>query len=284
MHRIVQLYKEFTSLEGILFIYSLSFSLLLALAPSLIIFVMLFDFAYLSDEVIQSIITFIEQMIPQELIGGFIEFLGAQNFNLIPSIITLCASFWLASRSVYSFMLISANHEEVDVPKWAIRLRAIYLFVVLAILIVAAIIIGSIMKEYLPLVSSIMMFILFTLMYRALSFRKRNLSFGILGGLFCTIAILCVSALFLTIVGRFTSYETVYGPLSSLVTLLLAIYIISGIIYFGFCLNIVFEDTYQQEHLLEMKSQKYYAFCMNIQNKLKKLGKKKDQYKEEEVL
>ncbi len=274
MNRIIQLYKEFTSLEGSLFIYSLSFSLLLALAPSLIIFVMLFDFAYLPDETIQSIIIFIEQIIPKELIGGFIDFLGTKDFNLVPSIITLCVSFWLASRSVYSFMLISANHEEVDVPKWAIRIRAIYLFVLLAIIVVGAIIIGSIMKEYLPLVSAVVMFIVFTLMYRALSFRKRNVSFGLLGGLFCTIAILCVSALFLTIVGRFTSYETVYGPLSSLVTLLLAIYIISGIIYFGFCLNIVFEDDYKSESKLEMKSQRYYRFCMDLQKKLSNLWKK----------
>lgn len=263
MKKIIAVYREFTSSDGSLFIYSLSFSFLLALAPSLIIFVMLFNFAYL-DPVI--LVQFLERFIPSEFLGEFIMYLIPKEYNLIPAILTLCTSFWLASRSVYSFLLISAQHESVDVPKWSIRVRAIYLFICLAILIVASIFLGTMLNDYLPLVSAMIMFILFTLMYRALSFRKRNLSYGIIGGLFTTVAILGVAALFFTLVNEFTSYETVYGSLASLVTLLLSIYIISFVIYFGYCLNLVFEDNYLNEEQLPMKSAYYFKVCQKITN------------------
>lgn len=265
MKKIVALYQEFTSFEGSLFIYSLSFSFLLALAPSLIIFVMLFNFAYLDPNIL---IGFVERFIPKEILGDFILYIVPKEYNLIPAVITLCTSFWLASRSVYSFLLISAQHEEVDVPKWAVRLRAIYLFICLALLIVVSIFIGSWLSDYLPLVSAMIMFIIFTMIYRSLSFRKRNFSFGIIGGLFSTIAILGVAALFFTLVNEFTSYETVYGSLASLVTLLLSIYIISFIIYFGYCLNLVFEDHYLYEDRLPMKSAAYFNACQRITDKI----------------
>ena len=52
MKWIMDLYREFTSFEGSLFKYSLSFSLLLALAPSLLLIAMLFRFAYLPMDII----------------------------------------------------------------------------------------------------------------------------------------------------------------------------------------------------------------------------------------
>ena len=97
MNKIVALYQEFTSFEGSLFIYSLSFSFLLALAPSLIIFVMLFNFAYLDPNIL---IGFVERFIPKEILGDFILYIVPKEYNLIPAIITLCTSFWLASRCV----------------------------------------------------------------------------------------------------------------------------------------------------------------------------------------
>lgn len=265
MKKIIAVYKEFTSFDGSLFIYSLSFSFLLALAPSLIIFVMLFNFAYLDPNML---VAFVERFIPKEILGDFIAYIVPREYNLIPAIITLCTSFWLASRSVYSFLLISAQHEEIEVPKWAIRIRAIYLFIILALLIVASIFIGTLLSEYLPLVSATIMFVIFTMIYRALSFRKRNVTFGVIGGLFTTIAILGVAALFFTLVNEFTSYESVYGSLASLVTLLLSIYIISFIIYFGYCLNLVFEDDYLHEDRLPMKSETYFRICQNISDKI----------------
>lgn len=276
MQRFVDLYKEFTSFEGSLFKYSLSFSFLLALAPSLVIIVMLFKYNLLPiDIIINFIMSFLPYASSEETITTIIQFFLERQYNLVSFFITLCVSFYLASRIVFSFLLISASHEEVDVPKWAIRLKSIILFIMFLALLVGCVTVGTFLKEYLPLVSSGLMLLLFTMMYRALSFRKRNWSFGILGAIFTTLMILCLASLFITIINHFTSYQDVYGPLASLVTLLLAIYLISCIIYFGYCLNIVFEDDYGEEYRLPLKNQKFFAICTKITEMVEKRVMKK---------
>ena len=82
--------------------------------------------------------------------------------------------------------------------------------------------------------------------------------------------ILCLASLFITIINHFTSYQDVYGPLASLVTLLLAIYLISCIIYFGYCLNIVFEEDYGKEYRLPLKYDKFFALCTRITEMVEK--------------
>lgn len=278
MRRLISLYHEFTSFEGSLFKYSLSFSFLLALAPSLIIIVMLFKYGLLPIEMIQDfIMSFLPYESSETTVTTVIQFFLDRQYNLVNFVITLCASFYLASRIVFSFLLISASHEEVDVPKWAIRVKSIFLFIMLLALLCVSVAIGTYLKEYLPLVSSILMLVLFTMMYRSLSFRKRNWSFGILGAIFTTLMILCLASLFITMINHFTSYQDVYGPLASLVALLLAIYLISCIIYFGYCLNLVFEDEYKQESILPLKSARFFALSIKISDAIRKkvIDKKK---------
>lgn len=278
MQRFLDLYKEFTSFEGSLFKYSLSFSFLLALAPSLVIIVMLFKYNLLPiDIIINFIMSFLPYASSEETITTIIQFFLERQYNLVSFIITLCVSFYLASRIVFSFLLISASHEEVDAPKWAIRIKSIVLFIMFLAMLVGCVTVGTFLKEYLPLVSSGLMLLLFTMMYRALSFRKRNWSFGILGAIFTTLMILCLASLFITMINHFTSYQDVYGPLASLVTLLLAIYLISCIIYFGYCLNIVFEEDYGEEYRLPLKNQKFFALCTKITEMAEKrfINKKK---------
>ena len=77
------------------------------------------------------------------------------------------------------------------------------------------------------------------------------------------------------IVTKFTSYQDVYGPLASLVTLLLAIYLISCIIYFGFCLNLVIEDEYGYEQHLPLKHGRFYDLAIHISHKISKLIERK---------
>lgn len=261
-----QLYQEYTSFEGSLFRYSLSFSLLLAIAPSLVVFAMLFNFAFLTPEVLRDVMNMLH--IPVALFESVFDWFLNKEYELIPSIVTLCISFWLASRSVYSFLLISANHEEVKIPKTVIRIQSIVMFVILAILIVSVVAIASMLSHILPLIASICMIPLFTLMYRAVSFRKRAWSYGLIGAVFSTTAIMITSFLSFLLIRKFTSYSNIYGPLASLVALLLVIYIISSIFYAGYCLNIVFDDDYQKEYLLTMKHKRFYTICERIYEKL----------------
>lgn len=268
MQTIKELYREFTSFEASLFRYSFAFSLLLALAPALTIFAYLFEYAYLD---INILIDFISKILPNELIVPYVDFILAKKFtNYISLIVTIGVAFWFASRSIYSLMLINANHEDIDLPKWSIRILSIFVFIFIAILIVIIIFINTKLSAYLPLVASGGMFILFYLLYRSLSFYKKDLMYGVMGGLFATLGILVVAYLFLGIVNHFTSYTTVYGPLASIVVLTLALYVISSIIYFGYCLNVVFD-----EH--KFKGYKYSVYsnlCIKLNNKFMKNKRK----------
>lgn len=275
MAKIKAVYMEFTSFEGSLFRYSLSFSLLLAVAPSLILFAMLFKYAYISEDVVMNFIVKFLPITDVDTVNQVLLYFTSKDYNSIISVIvTICTSFYLASRSIYSFLLISASHEEVDIPKWAIRVKSIVMFILMTVLLVGSIYIATKFLAFLPFVASGIMLLLFFMMYRALSFRKRNVTFGLVGAMFTTVCILGLAALFVNVINYFTSYETIYGPLASLVTLLLAIYLISCIIYLGFCLNIVIEDDYGIEKDLPLKNPTAIAWANalvdNVKERLKK--------------
>ena len=100
MYKIKCLYREFTSFEGSLFKYSLSFSLLLALAPSLLIFALMFKFAYLDDTII---LNFIMNFIPDgnlETINQLFQFFTSKDY-LILYRYDVC--FLLSGKSQYFF-------------------------------------------------------------------------------------------------------------------------------------------------------------------------------------
>ncbi len=267
LEKLRKLIEHFNSFEGRLFCYSLSFSFLLALAPALTLFVMLFVFFYLDPQII---VEFGSKFVPEEYIQPYVEFLLSKDVvGLLPLLTTLIIALWLASRSIYSFLLISAQHERVDYPKWSIRLKSLLVFlglcVYLVITIYGVVLIGTWIPALLPLAGAMVILAAFILFYRTISFEKKELSYGVVGGLFATAAILGVGYLFFYIVNRFTSYSLVYGPLASLVVLLLSIYVISSIIYFGYLLNVVFED----ENKLPMyKANWYFGLCVQIHERL----------------
>lgn len=263
MDKIKKLIEQFTSFEGSLFCYSLSFSFLLALAPALTIFVMLFVLFYLDPQII---IEFGTRFLPAEYITPYVDFILSKDVTgLIPLVTTLAISMWLASRSIYSFLLVSAQHETITYPKWSIRIKSLVVALVLCGYVIASIyaviLLSAWFPSLMPLGVSSILLLAFILFYRTISFEKKELSYGVVGGLFATISIGGVGYLFFYIVNRFTSYSVVYGPLASLVVLLLSIYVISSIIYFGYLLNVVFEDKSTHPR---MKSAVWFNFCTSV--------------------
>ena len=159
-------------------------------------------------------------------------------------IVSMIISFWLASRSNYSFLLISSKREEVLIPKWIIRAESYLQFLVVTVYVIgAAILITSLsfMDPWLmPVVYLIAAFFGFYMFYRFSSFLKREKSYGVVGALAATLGVLLIGILFFEIINRFTNYDNVYGPLSSLVILFLSIYLIASVIYIGYILNQAF--------------------------------------------
>lgn len=275
MDKVKGMISEFMSPESNLFIYSLSFGLLLSLAPSLIVFAMMFKWGHFLD--VNVILEMLHELhlsadLQVQVEEVFAEFMN-KDYGFVPAITTLCLSFWLASRSIYSFLLISASHEKVDVMKFSIRIQSIVMFVIFVALLIAGIICATLLYyvvdvSLLPLLAVLIMVPVFTIMYRALSFRKRSLSFGIIGGLFTTTAVILLSYLSFILINQMIAYNRIYGSLASLVALLLVIYIISSVIYLGFLLNLIFEESYGKEETLPMKHLKYYIVCERMYYKL----------------
>lgn len=92
MKKILQVYEMFTSYDGTTFVYALSYSLLLALAPLTALLVVFFRS---SPAGLASILDFAEQYIPQDLLSPFIDFfLGNSPVELIPLIFFIVVSLW----------------------------------------------------------------------------------------------------------------------------------------------------------------------------------------------
>lgn len=259
-------FLEFFSQEGSLFRYSLSFCFLLALFPSLIVVVIMFQNEILD---LQKILPFIYQYLPKEIIQPFIEYITAKDYtNLMSVIFTLSLSGYLASNSFYSFMLISANHEKFDTYGILIRMKAILLFCLVVIAIMVAVIISQVFGISIFITGLVVVLGGLYLFYRTLSFQRRPWNYGLPGAILATVMMVIFGILFFYIIKTFTSYHSIYGPLSSVVVLLLSIYVFSSIIYFGYCLNNVFSFCYPNKRI---KMAKFYRHGEKWIDKIKNI-------------
>ena len=136
MRVIKEIYRQFDSFDGRLFRYALAFSLLLAIAPILIALILVFQNSIILNEgAAEVLVSVLIQYLPRDIIVPFVEWFSGEGepIGFWATISTLAISFYLASRSIYSFLLISAQVEKVKVPAVYIRLRAILLTVYFAL-------------------------------------------------------------------------------------------------------------------------------------------------------
>lgn len=241
MNRLKRLWKMYFSEEGNLLTYALAFSILLTLAPSLLIFVLLLAYAYIDFKLIEDILL---SFLPYDSSSQFqliVDYFIHREYSWMSFISTMSASFYLASKSIYSFLLISSQNEKVELPKWYLRIRSIWIYVNLVLFVV------FILYLFYPWILAyfwlriIALWLCFYLLYQSLCFRQNTWYYGFKGALFACIAFSLLATLFVHVIQYFTSYQVIYGPLASVVTLILLIYLISSIIYIGFCLNVVWQ-------------------------------------------
>lgn len=253
MRKLRQVIQEFLSLEGSLFRYSLSYCFLLAFLPGIIVALLLFQYSIVG---VDSLLEFLYRFVPEELISPFVEFIMNKSYASIWAVaLSLIAPCYVASKSFYSFMLISAKHETFDSHKILIRIKSIILFFVFIALIVGLAILVHFLSWNVFTGFGLGLFIVFWIFFRMLSFENRPFTYGMAGALFTSVAILLIGYVFFYFIALFSSYQTMYGPLASLVVLFLAVYVISCIIYFGYCLNIVYGN---HKKVKAYKSKWYY--------------------------
>ncbi len=271
MRKIIASIAQIHSFEGSLFVYSLSFSLLLTIAPAFIVFVA--SFQWLNIDVNQ-LIHLLSQIMPVELISPFIDFLlNKSSASVWVSMISMGVSLFLASRCIYSFLLIAVSVEKVDYPKWSIRIYSvfvlIYLYVIGCVMLTSYL--GRISFIYVPLLYFSAALFGFYVFYHLCTFKDRGKSYGFIGALFSTIAIYLVGLLFFQIIYHFTNYDSIYGPLASLMVLFLSVLVISMIIYLGYVLNTQFVNTKKEKN----RRNWFFHFCADIETGILRKVKEK---------
>ena len=252
MGKIKDLLTRYTSSKGDLFRYSLSYCLLLSIFPALTI--ILFFFKSTGIDAV-SLINGLYEFIPQDLIEPFVEFILTKDYSTFVSlIVTLVVACYVSSKAFYSLMLLSEEDEGFEIYKLLVRIKAFVSFSIF-ILIICAI---SIVNQFIDVMTSYLFLmtlpVVFYFMYRILSFEKKPWSYGIVGSIFSSVSIVFVGNVFLWFIKYFTRYDSLYGPIVSLVILFLAVYIISSIIYFGYCLNGIYGKSYDAPAFKHLKS------------------------------
>lgn len=253
IQNIIAAIVQCTSQEGRIFRYSLSYCILLVLFPSLVVIVVMFQNGLINIDIVLNLIY---QFVPQAFIEPFINYVLSRDYVTgLSGIIALVVSGYMASNIFYSFMLISAKSEEFKTYGFLIRIKSSLFFA----LFIAIIIFVTFLINYGPLggklITLIAAFFILYVFFRTLTFAKRSYWYGVPGALCCSIAIIIVGALFFDFIKVFTSYENIYGPLTSVAIALLAIYVVATIIYFGYCLNNEFDSDCE---ITEYKSAWFY--------------------------
>lgn len=266
MRRFYNVILKFISPQGNLSRYSLSFCILLALLPTLIIFLRIFQSDILNSP---NLIDLLYDYIPEMILAPFIEYILSQEYygNLTSLIISTGFSIYLASNAFYSFMLISKTDEEFDTYMILLRVKAVVLFVLMILAIAGLIFINYIILINKPIIMLLGLLIVFYYFYRYLSFEKRPLSYGFIGAVFTSSCIVLIGGGFFYVVEHYSRYNTLYGPLASLVIMVISIYLISNVIYFGYCLNHEYGRSFSKK---VYKHQIFYSIANQYIDKIVK--------------
>lgn len=235
----LMIYKLAMSADGSLFVYALSYSLLLGLAPFLIIAV-IFIGNYLFS--VEQMINLFSLYIPASLIEPFVSYIAISNFDSLWALLTLLgAAVWVASKSLHSFLLAASVRDGVVFNGIILRILSMVYFLFLLLIIIVSGILVSLINIPTTIFLPFLLLGFFFVFYWLLSFRKIKVKELLYGSLFTMVSILLVGALFFQIVNRFFNYDTIYGPFASVMVLLLSLNIISQIIYIGYLITYVYK-------------------------------------------
>lgn len=249
--KLIESYRMLKTYNGTLFVYAFSYALIIGIAPFLIIAVLIASNFVLD---MQTMIEFLGYYIPTDLIVPFINYvveIAPSDFILLISLASV--SFWVASRSVYSFLLESSRIDKFEIPSLILRVVSVLYF---AFIIVGAFVV-FVLVSYLPpynyITIPLLLWFMMIVFYRLISFRFSQFSDVYMGAGIATAGLIGLGRLFFTYVNDYSNYQSIYGPLASLMIMLISVYFISYIIYFGFCINVVLFDDSDRDLNLENK-------------------------------
>ncbi len=249
--KLIQSYKMVSTHNGTLFVYAFSYALILAIAPFLIIAVLvasqfLVNFGKLID--------YLSYYIPSDLITPFVRYVSEVAPSDIVLLISLASvSFWVASKTVYSFLLESARIDDIKVSSLALRIISVIYFLLILLGAYVMVLVIGFFPGYNMIAVPLMLWALLCVFYRLVSFKFASFKDVYLGGLVAMVGLVVLGRLFFVYVNDFSNYENIYGPLASLMILLISVYFVAYIIYFGHCLNVSLDDGHDRKRKFHLK-------------------------------
>lgn len=240
MTKLKILFKMYTSHDSQIFQLGFAYSILLSLVPILIIFIVLFNRFALD---IDAIVEIFGQVIDTDLLNSFIKFFTAENSGeFLSLIILLIISFNLGARAFMTYLYLTQRIESNHYRWWFLKLRALQGLLTLIITVVASVYITT----QLGLNNSFVQFLVFItallLLYRFLALEHRSLLDVYKGALVAAVGLYLMTFVLYAFFNNIFNYQSIYGPLASLMVLLLSIYALAKIIHFGYCINYVFRN------------------------------------------
>ena len=238
-------YKMVKSHEGTLFVYAFSYSLITGIAPFLIIAVVIAS-TFLLD--VNAMIDMISHFIPADLIEPFISYVKDSNFSDFILLVSLSSvSFWVASKSVYSFLLESSRIDEIKIRSIVLRAISVLYFLIIIVGGLSVMVLLNYLPPYNYITVPLLLWLMMMSFYRLISFRFSSFSDVYMGSALATSGLIVLGKIFFIYINDYSNYRTIYGPLSSLMILLISCYFISLVVYYGFCVNVVFYKKDQPE-------------------------------------
>lgn len=234
---------------------NIAFFFVLALIPMLTIIVIIASYFSISMD---TIINFIENLLPNEASSLIVEVISGKGFDSSVGVFNLIALF---SASNGTYAIISASNTLYQVPHsdgLKDRLKSVILLFILLLLIVFLIIVPLFGEKILSLLGTsqlvetlktihqivqwpltiFLVYINLKLIYTIAPSVKVTSKSTTYGALFTTVIWTIATAIFSYYLSHFAHYNIIYGNLSSLIILMMWLYIISYVFVMGMAINV----------------------------------------------
>ena len=253
---IKKVWKAFNRLEMRVLPGNVAFFFVLALIPIITLTIFIASKVSIS---LNTIINFIEQILPNEARRVVVDFISGKGLDTGMGTFNLIA-FVVASNGTYAVISASNTLYKVkDTDPLRDRVKSIVLLIILIMLIIFLIavpILGSLFLSMLKntyLVSQIkniyriikwpftffMIYVTLKLIYTIAPSKNISSKSTTYGALFTTIVWTITTAIFSYYLRFFANYNVIYGNLSSIIILMMWVYIISYVFVMGIAINSV---------------------------------------------
>lgn len=226
-----RLMSRLNSLEGSLLRYALSATLLLALPSCLISALVVFA----QDEtVLIEMIQILKRFLPEELIFQAVEYFLKEDAIHRPFLVSVGISVWLVSKSLMHFMQLNKKEHQSQIPAWMLRILSVILAIQIGCCLIVPLILIRVFHLNVMISIEAAICVSLLLLYRGVSLQRAVWYDEVIGVLCAWIGLHGIGLFFFFYIRTIASYDVMYGPLSTIIIVLLSCFAVSNVLYIGY--------------------------------------------------